>query len=69
MHQNGNKYMCYPRRPPTPTPTLGVKRSQFDFLEHNYVAYQIEGDHECSNMVANIFPEDLPPPRPWRSKG
>ena len=40
----------------------GVKRSKFIFfLEHGHVAYQINGNHECSNMVANIFAADLPP--------
>ena len=25
-----------------------------------YVAYQLKENHECSNMVANILPADLP---------
>ena len=24
------------------------------FSEHGHVAYQIKGNHECSNLVANI---------------
>ena len=31
------------------------------FPEHGRVAYQINGNHECSNMVANILPADPPP--------
>ena len=48
--------------------TKGKKKSY-----HGHVAYQIKGNHECSNMVSNILPADLastpqpPPPalRPW----
>ena len=25
-------------------------------LEHGHVAYQIKGNHDCSNMVTNIDP-------------
>ena len=32
------------------------------FAEHGLVAYQIEGNHKCSNLVANISPADPPPP-------
>ena len=32
--------------------------------EQGYVAYQIKGNHECSNMIANILPADLLPPPP-----
>ena len=42
----------------------GVKRSIFTFSEHVHVAYQIKGNHECSNMVANILPAVPPPPDP-----
>ena len=28
------------------------------FSEHGHVAYEIKGNHECSNMVANILPAD-----------
>ena len=28
------------------------------FTEHGHVANQINGNHECSNMVANILPAD-----------
>ena len=28
------------------------------FSEHGHVAYQIKWNHECSNMVANILPEN-----------
>ena len=54
-----------PPTPPPPTPlpqTLG-KRSvgqNSTFPEHVNVAYQINEIQECSNMVANILPADLP---------
>ena len=44
----------------------GVKRSKFNFLEHGHVAYQINQNHECSNMVTHIlitYPL-YPPPDP-----
>ena len=31
--------------------------------EHGHVVYQIKGNQECSNIVANILPAS--PPRPW----
>ena len=35
------------------------------FSEHGHVAYQIKGNHDCSNMAANILPADPhPPPSP-----
>ena len=27
------------------------------FSEHGHVAYQIKGNHKCSNIVVNIFPK------------
>ena len=42
------------------------------FSEYGHVAYQINWNHECSNMVAKILlvdplsPTNSPPPRPWR---
>ena len=33
------------------------------FLDHGHVAYQIKGNHGCSNMVENILAGNpLPPP-------
>ena len=40
----------------------GVKRSNSTFLEHGHDAYQINENHKCSNVVANIWPADPPPP-------
>ena len=40
--------------PPLPDPR--VKRSNLTFAEHDHVAYQIKGNRECSNKVANILP-------------
>ena len=47
----------------TPDPGDGVNRSNSTFLEYGHDAYQIKGNHECSNKVANILPADPPPPR------
>ena len=52
---------------PLPYLTLGVKRSKIFFLEHGHVAYQIKGNHECRNIVANILPP--PPPQGMGSIG
>ena len=41
---------------------MGSKGQNSTFSEHGHVAYQIEENHECSNMVANILPADPPPP-------
>ena len=42
-----------------PNPGDGFNRSKFNFfLEQGHVAYQIKGNHECTNMVANILPAD-----------
>ena len=47
--------------PPSPLPgPLGSKGQNSTFSEHGHVAYQIKGDHECSDIVANI-----PPTPPW----
>ena len=42
--------------------TLGLesKDQNFTFSEHGHVANQIKGNHECSNIVANILPADTP---------
>ena len=40
-----------------------IKMSKFNILEHGHVAYQIKGNHGCSNMVENILAGNpLPPP-------
>ena len=56
------KYFARIRTPPW---TLGWGQNS-SFTEHGHVAYQIKGNHECSNMVANILPEHphTPPPPP-----
>ena len=53
-----------PADPLPPDHEVGISRSKFDFPEHGHVAYQIKGDHECSNMVANFMPAGPPPPDP-----
>ena len=60
------KQIFCPQPPPPPSPDLRVKRSNLTFAEHDHVAYQIKGNRECSNMVANILPAAPSPLR--RSK-
>ena len=45
-----------------PTPILGMGSVCETFSEHGHVAYQIKENHECSNMVANIWPTEPPSP-------
>ena len=52
MQQHGSKYFA--RRQPDP----GVSRSKFIFFEYGPVAYQIEENHEYSNIIANILHAD-----------
>ena len=47
-----------PADPPHPPLTLGIKRLNSTFSEQCHVAYKTKGNHECSNMVANILPAD-----------
>ena len=49
--------------------SLGVKRSKLNFSEQFHVAYQIKGNLECSNMVANILPADCPYTHPLPTLG
>ena len=53
-------------RDSTPSPHPGGQNSTFS--EHGHVAYQIKGNHKCSNMLANILPADPLDPGVW-SKG
>ena len=64
MQQHGSKYFAH--RPPPPTPPAKVKNSTI--TEQCLAAYQIKGNHKCSNMVANILPTDPPPPPPAKVK-
>ena len=49
-----------PADPHVPDP---ANRSKSTFSEHNHVAYQIKGNHECSNMETNILLANTPPPK------
>ena len=64
MQQHGSKYFA--PRPPTHTHTstlgMGSIGKNSTFSEHSQVAYKIKGNHECSNVVANILNADPPPP-------
>ena len=60
MQQHGSKYFA--RRPP-PSPTalgMGFISQNSTFSEYGHVAYQVKGNHECSNMVAKNLPADSP---------
>ena len=64
VQQHGSKKMP---ADPSPPPTLGVKRLKFNFFRKKHVAYQIKGNRQCRNMVANILPAaPHPPPNPLR---
>ena len=41
---------------------LGSKGLNATLSEQGHAACQIKGNHECSNMVANILPADRPYP-------
>ena len=55
----------YLQTPHPPDPGVGVKDQNSTFAEHGHVANQIQGNHECSNIVANILPADTPPSWGW----
>ena len=59
----GSKYFA--RRPPLALPPgpWGSKGLISTFSGQGHVAYQIKGNHKCSNMVAIILLAD-PPPHP-----
>ena len=40
---------------------MGSKCQNSIFLEHGHAAYQIKGNHGCSNMVENILAWKTPP--------
>ena len=54
MSQHGTIHFA--RRPPSPGDR--VSRSKFNYFRTWYVAYQIKGNREWDNMVANILPAD-----------
>ena len=42
----------------SPDPGVGSKGHNSTFSGNGHVAYQIKGNHECSNMVAKILLAD-----------
>ena len=60
MLQHGSKYLAC-RPPPPRTFGMGSIGQTSTFSELGHVAYPIKWNHECSSMVANILPVDLPP--------
>ena len=53
MQQHGSNYLAC--RPTPLTLGLGSKGQNSTLSENGHVAYQIKGNHECSNMVANTL--------------
>ena len=47
---------------------MGSKGQNATFSEHGPVAYQIKGNHKCSNMVSNNLPADPLDPRGQKVK-
>ena len=68
MQQHGSKHFA--RRPPPPPHTHTHTRpetvnwSKFNFFRTWSSCILIKGNHECTNMVANIFHAEPPPPPP-----
>ena len=62
MQQYSSKY--FDRSPPHDTHDPRGWGQNSTFLKHGHVANQIKGNHECSNMVANILPAYPAPPDP-----
>ena len=60
LQQHGSKYFAR-RSPPHVNMSICQKST---FSEHSHVAYQIKGNHECSNMAANILHADTLPAGP-----
>ena len=58
MQQHTSKYFAnrplFPHTIAQPNPVNGVKI----LSEHGHVAYQIKGNHKCSNIVEHILPAD-----------
>ena len=63
MQQHGNKYFASRQRPTHHPPALCVGQNS-TFSEHGHVTYHIKGNHEWSNMVANMLPT-VPFLYPW----
>ena len=52
-----------------PSPIALGDGSKLTFSEHGHVAYQIKGNHNCNNLVANLKPSDpLPHQTLWVKK-
>ena len=62
MQQPGSKYFDHRHLIHLDTGISKEKKNHL-FSEHGQVAYKIKGNHECSNMVANILPAAPPPPQ------
>ena len=68
MQQHGSKYFAC--RPPLPlTLRLGSKGQTSTLSEQGHVAYQIKGNHDCSNMEATYFACRSPSPPPQKNLG
>ena len=59
MHQHGSKYFA--RRSLPSYLGEGSNGQNSTLPEHGHIAYQIKGNHKCSNLVANSLPGDSLP--------
>ena len=64
MQQHNSNYYCARTQPPPPPPPLcGVGSiGQYSTVsKHGNIVFQIEWNHKCSSMIANIMPTDSYP--------
>ena len=62
--QHGSKYFASPLPWTLGMGSVGQNSAFSKHGQRHTVAYQIKGNHECSNMVTNILLLDTPPPTP-----
>ena len=60
--EHGSKYFTRRSPPPQRPNGMGSIGQNSTFLQHGPVAYQVKGNHECSNMVAKNLPVNSPMP-------
>ena len=61
MQQHSRTYFACRPLPPL-TLGIGSTGQNSTFLEYGHVAFQIKGNHECSNIVEHILTADPPAP-------
>ena len=60
QHTVANILPADPNPSPSPRP-YGSKGRNPTFSEHGHVAYQVKGNHKCSNTVTIFCPQTPPP--------